>query len=321
MIWEDDKVDRIKFYSENDLVCGWELDKIIDRIDDQSIEKEWLLEDVIEFFNILKYMQVERFAKYIEEKTNITSKDYIKKIKVKIGKFIDENKSVIFSKYDDVNYLGTEDFLEIIEIYRVYEHIPSSQFNIFLSKDNVPLYMVLKHNSIVDHFGDVVKDKIMGDSFNIEIILPKFLDAKDIYLPTSLREKDILNLIDRYIKTNSERIDINFLRKIIHFPAGRGLKITDKIKLHAKRREKEEVDKIFSQGSSMQSSVSVSYKKGLDEAIQLVPTKNVREVSIVVNRDWIEENEDYPTLWNNFIYLFGIVDIQGRLMTVSKKMR
>ena len=58
-------MDRVKFYSEYG-ACEWELDKIIERINDNSIDKEWSLEDVIEFFNILKYMQVERFAEYIQ---------------------------------------------------------------------------------------------------------------------------------------------------------------------------------------------------------------------------------------------------------------
>ena len=64
-------MDRVKFYSEYDMACEWELDKIIERINDHSIEKEWSLEDVIEFFNILKYMEVERFVEYIQEKTNV----------------------------------------------------------------------------------------------------------------------------------------------------------------------------------------------------------------------------------------------------------
>lgn len=88
-------MDRVKFYSEYDMACEWELDKIIERINDHSIEKEWSLEDVIEFFNILKYMEVERFAEYIQEKTNVICIDYIKEIKAKIGKFIGFNKSVI----------------------------------------------------------------------------------------------------------------------------------------------------------------------------------------------------------------------------------
>ncbi|SEK75242.1 hypothetical protein SAMN04488700_0638 [Carnobacterium iners] len=71
----------------------------------------------------------------------------------------------------------------------------------------------------------------------------------------------------------------------------------------------------------MQSSVLIRYEKGLEEPIKMCDTGNVREVSIIVNRDWIEDNKDYPTLWNNFIYLFNIVDNNFRLTTVSKKMR
>lgn len=311
-------MDRVKFYSEYDMACEWELDKIIERINDHSIEKEWSLEDVIEFFNILKYMQVEKFAEYIQEKTNVICIDYIKKIKAKIGKFIGFNKSVIISKYDDINFEGTEDFLEVIEIYGVYKDIPDFEFKMFLDKDNVPLYMVLKHKKIVDYFDYIVKDKIMSNSYNAETILSKFLENKDLHLPPSLTEEDILKLVDDYIEIDAERININVLRKIIHFPTGTGLNITDKIKLHAKRREKEESEKIFSQGTGMKSSVSISYEKGLDEAIKFNTIGNGRDVSIVVNRVWIEENKDYPTLWNNFIHLFGIVDDKGQLTIVSK---
>lgn len=311
-------MDRVKFYSEYG-ACEWELDKIIERINDNSIDKEWSLEDVIEFFNILKYMQVERFAEYIQEKTNVICIDYIKKIKAEIGKFIGCNKSVIISKYYDINFEGTEDFLEVIEIYGVYKDIPDFEFKMFLDKDNIPLYMVLKYKKIVDYFDYIVKDKIMSNSYNAETILSKFLDNKDLHLPPSLTEKDILKLVDDYIEIDTERININFLRKIIHFPTGTGLNITDKIKLHAKRREKEESEKVFSQGTGIKSSVSISYEKGLDEVIKFNTIGNGTDVSIVVNRAWIEENKDYSTLWNNFIHLFDIVDDKGLLTIVSKE--
>lgn len=312
-------MDRVKFYSEYDMACGWELDKIIERINDNSIENEWSIEDIIEFFNILKYMEVERFAKYIQQKTNVICIDYIKKIKAEIGKFIGFNKSGIISKYDDINFWGTEDFLEVIEIYGVYKEIPDFEFKMFLDKDNVPLYMVLKRKKIVDYFDYIVRDKIMSNSYNAEIILSSFLENKDLHLPPSLTEEDILKLVDDYIEIDSERVNINVLRKIIHFPTGTGLNITDKIKLHAKRREKEESEKIFSQGTGMKSSVSISYEEGLDEPIKFNTIGNGRDVSIVVNRDWIEENKDYPTLWNNFIHLFGIVDDKAQLTIASKE--
>ncbi|WP_062052531.1 hypothetical protein [Bacillus sp. JCM 19034] len=159
----------------------------------------------------------------------------------------------------------------------------------------------------------------MSDSYNAETILSRFLDDKDLHLPSSLTEKDMLELVDKYIEIDSERVSLNILREIIHFPPGKGLNITDKIKLHAKRKEKEESEKIFSQSSGMQSSISIRYEKGLDEPLKFDDTGNVGAVSIVVDRDWIEDNKGYPTLWNNFIYLFGIFDNRLRFTSVSKE--
>lgn len=46
---------------------------------------------------------------------------------------------------------------------------------------------------------------------------------------------------------------------------------------------------------------------------------NGRIADIKVSRSWIEENLDYPTLWNNFIYVYNFVDDKMRLEFDSKK--
>lgn len=190
---------RVKFYSENDWASGWEFDKIIERIKDDSISKEWLLEDLIEFFNISKYLQVERFAEYIQEKTSIVCIDYLKKINARIGKYLNMNKSSISSKYDDANYSETEDFLEIIDRYKLYEDILHDEFKRFLDMDNVPLYMVLKHKKIIDNYDDIVKDKLMSDFYNAETIISKFLYDKYLHLPLALARTAAEVVVDELI--------------------------------------------------------------------------------------------------------------------------
>ncbi|MCT4632789.1 MAG: hypothetical protein N4A76_08635 [Firmicutes bacterium] len=312
-------MDRVSFYSENDIACGWELDKVIDRINDHSVDKDWRINDVLEFHNILKYLKVERFVEYLEEETCFDSVEYTKKVNAKIGKYIGIKKASVLRVFDEIEFLGTKDFLELIDKYGVYKEISSSDFEAFLGKDNVPLYMVLKHKKIVMYFDDIVKNKIMSNPFNAEVVLSKHIEDKNLNLPPSLKEKDMLKLIGEYIDLDTERVNINVLRKIIHFPASDGLKMTDKLRLSATRKEKEESEKIFNQGTGIESSVSIKYEKGLDEVIKFDTEGSATEASIVVNRDWIEENKDYPTLWNNFIHLFGITDLSARLTMVSKK--
>lgn len=312
-------MDRVNFYSENDMACGWELNNVIDRINDHSIDKEWGISDVIEFYNILKYLNVERFIVYLKEKTSFNDVEYIKTINAKIGKYIGVKKSTILCEFDEVEFPETKDFLEILDKYGVYKEICSSDFETFLDNDKVPLYMVLKHKKIVVYFDVVINRRIMSNPLYAETILSKYIEDKNLYLPPSITEKDMLKLISEYIDLDTERVNINMLRKIIHFPTNAGLNITDKIRLNATRKEKEAIEKIFNQGTGLETSVSIRYEKGLDEVIKFDTNGSATKVSIVVNRDWIEENQDYPTLWNNMIYLFGITDKTARLTMVSKE--
>jgi hypothetical protein len=306
---------NVKFYSEYDMACGWEINKIIKKIDECTIDTDWSINDLIDFHNIIKYIVIKRFADYIEEQTGIDIKEYQKRIKQKIGQFIGENKSNFISLYDDVDFINTEEFLEIIENFSIYEVISEDAFRELLNREFVHVYLVLKFKKLTVYFDSVVKEIIFSDSKNAETIISKYLIESLLYLPPSLTENEALSLIDEYIY--SPHVNINILRKIVIFPPGKGINIPDKIKLHAKRKAKEEEEKIFSNGAGIESGFSISYPISQDEVISLNSDENM--VDIKVSRKWLEENRDYPTLWNNFIYLFNFVDDKFRLTFASKK--
>ena len=114
-------MEGIKFYSELDMACGFEIDKIIERINTNAIEEEWDCTEVINFYNVLKYVAIKRFADYITQQTGIDIKIYERKIKQKIGQFIGKNKNNFINIYDEIDYTFTEDFLEVIEKYGIYK--------------------------------------------------------------------------------------------------------------------------------------------------------------------------------------------------------
>lgn len=308
-------MDRIKFYSEYDMACGWEIDKIIERINANVIEADWTINILIEFHNILKYINIERFADHIARQTGIEIKAYEKMIRQKIGRFIGNNKRNFIDLYDNLDFMDSDDFLEIIENYSIYKEFTNEDFKVLLDKENVHVYLILKFKTLTEHFDFVVKEKILSNSHNAETIISKYLGESRLYLPPSLTEEETLNLINEYI--DSPQVNINVLREIIVFPTGRGINIPDRIKLNAKRKEKDEEEKIFRNGTGIESSVSISYPIDQEEAILL--NMDGRSTDIKVSRKWLEENLDYPTLWNNFIYLFNFVDYKFRLSFSSKK--
>ncbi|NHH93109.1 hypothetical protein GOICGAJE_01638 [Bacillus sp. MB95] len=306
---------RIKFYSEYDMACGWELKKIVEKIDDRAIDFEWSITDLLDFHNVLKYIDIERFSKHIVQETNINIGDYEKKIKRKIGVFLGYHKNVFLNLYDEIDFDATEDFFEVLESYKLFQRIEINSFRQFLEKENVHIDTVLKFKRLIEYFDEAIKEVLLSDAMNAEAILSKYLKENALFLPPSLNETDILGLIDEYI--DSPQVNINVLRKIINFPTSKGLSIPDKIKLRAKRKSKVEEEKIFNNGTGIERGVQISYPNDQDEAILV--TMDGITTDIKVSRKWIEENTDYPTLWNNFIYLFGFVDEEMRLEFDSKK--
>ncbi|HCS11647.1 MAG TPA: hypothetical protein DIV40_09340 [Clostridiales bacterium] len=306
---------NIKFYSEFDWACSWDIDIIIEKINENAIDKDWSVCDLIEFYNILKYLNIERFNAYIEKQTGIDIWKYVIKINQKIGKFIGKSKCNYVSLYEGESFINAEDYFEIMEKYSIYKEIPAEDFKALLNKKDVHVSIVLKFKKITECFDVIIKEKILCDSLNAKTIISKYLKKSHLYFPPSLTEKEMLNLIDDYIETPN--VNINVLREIINFPTGVGLNIPDKIRLHATRKAKEEGEKIFSTGKVIESGVSISYTVDQDEV--LLCTMNGTNADIKVSRKWIEENLDYPTLWNNFIYVFNIFDDKFRLTLDSKK--
>lgn len=304
----------IKFYSEYDMACGQEIKKIIKKITENAIDKDWLISDLIEFHNIIKYIDIKRFADYIVQQTGIDINEFKKEIRQKVGRFIGTHKSDFINFYEDIDFMFVEDFLEIVEYYSIYKEFTNDDFRNLLNKEHMHVYLILKFKKITEHFDYIVKEKILSDPKNAQTIISKYLDNSYLYLPYSLTEKEILNLIDKYI--DSPQVNINILRKIIFFPTNKGINIPDKIKLHAKRKEKEECEKLFNSGIKSDLRVSISYPIDQDEVV--IFNMNGKAVEIQVSRNWLENNLDFPTLWNNFIYIFNFVDDKFRLIFNSK---
>lgn len=225
---------RIKFYSEYDMACGHEIEKIIEKINKNAIDTNWTISDLIEFHNIIKYIDIECFADYIIQKTGVDIKGFKKKIKEKIGRFIGVNKRCFIDLYEYIELMEVKDFFEIVENYSIYREFSDDDFRNLLNKKYINISLILKFKKITEYFDCILKEEVLNNSKNAETIIAKYLDDKNLFLPPSLTENEILSLIDEYI--DSPQVNINVLRKIIFFPTNKGINIPDKIKLHAKRK-------------------------------------------------------------------------------------
>ncbi len=93
--------------------------------------------------------------------------------------------------------------------------------------------------------------------------------------------------------------------------------ISDKTRLMAKRKIKEQSDKFFSENSGILMETLVKFSKDIKEEKNV--EMNGQKIECTYSSERLENNTHYPTLLNNFIYLFEFTDFNMRSNLVSKE--
>jgi len=315
-------MERIKFYSVNDISSGYNLRKIETLLRQYHEGKEAEnINDIIELYNI---------NKFFENKIHLTDwavediRFYEKTAKSYwgvIAKFLKSITDNTFEPlYNEVDRFYKEDFWEVIHKFKVYENISPEMFREFINNSDVWLHQLLKYKNITEHFGEIIRDYMLNDHTTAELLLDKYEmkhihEREPIYLPKELSTSDKETIINNYI--DSENPNLNYLRLISNIQSSKDkLEISPKTLLKSKKKAEEQESKFFQENSGILIETSVAFSKSQDK--EIVIKVNGQSANITYGAKWIMDNTDYPTLLNNFIYLFEYVDLQMRCTLVSK---
>lgn len=316
-------MERVKFYSASDWSCGYNLEKLYEVLNNYDDKKEdYDINEIIEFYNMTKFIENECFLVKWSEKERKQIKNGLPKLKATIGKFCaninNTNFIDLFNNIDKENFYQ-EDFFELIEKYNVYVRIDNEQIEELL-ENNFLLNIILKNKKIVNKYGETIKKKFLENPENATILLDKYeIDEREreIYLPKELSKEDEEDLIVKYI--NSENANLNYLRVIENIQSSKdGLIISDKTRLLTKRTIKKQTDEFFKNNQGMKTETLVQFCHKKQEDVVKFECDG-KDIKCSYDLNWIKENTDYPTLLNNFIYLFFYTDMQMRISLTSKK--
>lgn len=303
----------IKYYSDNDLSLGWNLEKseeIIQSIDFCKTDNN--INYILELYNVHLLIKSDaRLTSWSDEHYN--------NIKIKsngimsvVAKYFNNIElDDISNFYDDISYLYLDNLWELISKFKIYEKFNSYSFAEFLRNKLVNLEYILRHKNIVEKFDDKIKDYILSYEGSAELLISYHLKSKPssyikIYLPVSLSISEERNIIRDYV--NSKEANPNYLDLIYRARYGDNSIVTDKIRLEAKNKYEELVSINTSNKSGIKIGPTVGFAD-IDEYI-LFDSSNIFEPKFIYDRKWITENLDYPTILNNFIFIFGFTDLK-----------
>lgn len=301
----------VKYYSDNDLSLGWNLEKseeIIQSIDFYKTDNN--INYILELYNV--HLLIKSDARLTS-----WSDEYYNNIKIKtngimrvVAKYFNNIElDDISNFYDDISYLYLDNLWELISKFKIYEKFNSYSFAEFLRNKPVNLEYILRHKNIVEKFDDKIKDYILSYEGSAELLISYHLKSKPssyikIYLPVSLSISEERNIIRDYV--NSREANPNYLDLIYRARSGDNSIVTDKIRLEAKNKYEELVSIHISNKSGIKIGTTVGFAD-IDDYM-LIDTSNTFEPKLIYNRKCITENLDYPTILNNFIFLFEFTD-------------
>lgn len=310
---------RVKFHSNVYMSNGYNFNLALDIIKNLS-EKEYNINDILEFYNILKFFN-KGFLDNQKDEIQKFCNDSKNKLYSIIGKFNKNiNNSNIEEYLNQVESNYVEDFFEMLNTYEIYKIINENKFKCILEKNPKYLRITLHNKDLVTTYEKIVKEALLNTPNSAVLLLDEYEIAhldnhKQMFFPESLTLCDKEKIIINYI--NCEDANLNYLRIIANLQSTPKLKISDKTKLLAKQKATQQEKQLFDKNTGIKMSTSVQFKKDLKKTVEFNFEGQNWEYTYDIN--WIKENiKDFSTLLNNFIYLFEYVDMQMRWTMVSK---
>lgn len=301
---------RLKFFGPADLGNYFQAGRaaeVLSRFD--ASVTTYTASDVLELYNSRLFVENGYFPASSSEEQRAAFKALIPGLHEVESKFFGSlTDETLSCRIAGVSHEYHADLLELLSRHKVYSRCSAASVLAILDSLNVSTGTMLSCGSLVRVYDEEIRTRLVSNVANAEHVIRLYLSGDDrsqMYLPQSLKSSDKRALLDAYI--DSEEAHPNLLELISVARVNAAAGIDEKMKLKAKRKHERWTKEFFeSSGGGMVIGCDVTVTKGQDEPVEASRDGLVTKYSY--SREWFDENLDYPTILNNFLYVFGFVD-------------
>lgn len=316
-------MDRVVYYSPGDWAGGYNLEKAEEIIKKFDNNVEYEINELLEFYNILKYFENNVYLKKWSETQKESYKEIVKNMKKKVMKYfntkINDSNIIELYKIIDLNY--KENFFELFSKCINSFNIAEDRFNELINLDKIRITDILHYKNLTNRYSNELINYLKENYYYCaEIMIRAFLSddemKKEIFLPDLMNMKDKQEIINSYV--NDENANLNYVKVVSKVSGSKdSVVITDKMKLNAKKKSALLEKKLFETATvKIEYGYGIEIKENQDKAVEI--RKDGTTTCYSYSYKWLKENLDYPTILNNFIYLFEYVDPYFRINLVNK---
>lgn len=313
--------DGVKFYSVQDWSTGENLEKSAKILESFNENEDYVdINKVIELYNVQQLINSGAYLREWDEDII----DHYKKLSVPLtkvlgkffGKINDENFQLI-TRSVSIGYV--EDYWRLFVKFKVYKKVSGEVFAAYINDPETTLWILLQQEELVKYYGQELANVLRISEQTPRLVISKFLERHDqespYHFPKELNPTEYEGILQNYI--NSDTANLNHLQLLARTQSSGECPISDKLRLCAKRACDSYWEKHPFTG------VHVGYGIGVEFAdvseIKSVKRLENNDFKITYDVKWFLENLDYPTILNNFRYIFEQFDDCWRSSLVSVK--
>ena len=314
---------RAKYYDASDMSTGYNLHRAEDVLlsyDPNTAARE--INEILEYYNIVQFFNHKLYLKEWDAATIEKYCSTVKLLKGEIGRFLHGiHGDDLTALYIQVDHRYKNDFFKILSEYRVTDRISGDQFLAFLDGQPNALSLVVHNKALVIKYGCEITGMLLHDNKYAEIVINHFYVRHDdpeknkTYMPSELGAPQIDTIIRNYVSW--EDANTNYLQLISGVKKAGEYPIDDRVRLQAYKRVRAFWQDHFKNGKAgMKFGVEIRIAEQSDVICEEYDASEC-VYRLSYSKSWISDNLDYPTLLNNFLFLFKYVDRHYRCQFLS----
>lgn len=306
--------ERVRYYSNSDMSISMYLERlktVVDTIDPAS-SVVGDINDALELYNIVQFIDNRLFSKHWSQEYTDELQSKSSGIKGLIGRYfsgldhdaIGEAIKLLSQEYYD-------DFITNFSQFKLGDKVDEAAFKALLQDSGLSVRDLLESKYLVEKYPNIIKEKFLEDPHNFETFLGNYTyshNKRKLFMPTNISKQEMLVLCHKYVE--SDKANPNYLDILLTPIRGteKYISIDAATKLKIKKRTEEIQEKLFGDlttgGGGLRVGIAIlsskdAYEKELEKS---TPT----DMIAYIDSDWIEKYHDYPTILNNFQYLYDL---------------
>jgi hypothetical protein len=300
-----DETRRLKFYGPSDLGNYWQAERLLAVLAGFDPSKPIDgINDIVELTNATLFVDHDLFPANVAEPDRERFRALAPEIRRVAGVFFNSLTDASFATVvSGIPFTYRGDVLDFLAKFKVFDQCDATVVLGALQADRFHLGDLLGCRALVRAYDEGMRTLILDSSQSAELILSKYLldnERRSIHLPASLTPADCRDLLDAYL--DSEDAKPNYMQLIANARPIKQIGLDAKLKLKARRTHEAFIKNFFAQNAGMKSGVEVSLSD--TQVVDMVFTLDDMDAKFSYSSAWLGDNLDYPTILNNFIYVF-----------------